>query len=237
MDEKTKYKKIWSDTGWTEKILIVVLIGYFVYLNQATALVLNINDQETPRMINGIPNEPNTLLYLPQDYVPKSNVSNTQMFIGIILSALLSFILLSKKALKDRAEISEALSDIANQIIKTKNIKDAKINASKDGLIIRTDVEEICLTNYFLTRYRFIGNVTEAFEYVISVEIKDNEGNIDYYKAHYNPLTRYLDGLIKTTKELKEEDQCPRCGKEYDERYILGADLVALKSGKELMKG
>lgn len=227
-------KKIWKELSALEIALIIINIGYLIYLNYSTDLIPNLNSGNETRIINGVQNPPNTILYSTNSFVPKSNVSNTQTFFGIVLLSILIFSFLSKKIGFGRATIEEAIEDIANQLISTKKIKDVQIATTKQGLKIETDFETIEIFTNFLTRYRHIMEVSEAFKYVINVEITDkHDGTREYYKAHYHPMTRYWDGLIKSERELSESDQCPKCGKEYDVRVIPSQELIDKRIAKK----
>ena len=232
--QKIAIKKIWKELSYFEIFIIAISIGYMVYLNSSTSMVLNINNGDETRIINGVQNPPHTILYKPEDYVPKAGVSNTQMVFGIIINIFLISTLLAKRVTSGkRATILEALEDISNNLIKARNLKDARITSTKNALQISTDLEDINLTYNFLTRYRSIGTVADAFKYVIGVEIIDKADNTsEYFKAHYNPKLRYWDGFLKMAKELSEQDQCPKCGNDYDERLIMGQDIRDFREGK-----
>lgn len=228
-------KSLWKEVKPFEWIIIIIVLGYFVYLNNATGLVINVNDGNETRIINGIPNPPNTILYEPNDYVPKSNVSNTQTGIGIFLTIILILVLLAKRiSIPKRATIEEAIEDIADHLIKLKNLKNTKITQTREGLKIISDFEEINLSYSFLTRYKTIGDRSWAFRYTIHGVIYNKRSNIqDYYKFFYHPWSRYYDGMLKVAKELADEDRCPKCGSEYDEKPIIGADLMKFKVAKQ----
>ena len=218
-----------------EWIIVIIIVGYFIYLNSTTSLVININDGNETRVINGIPNPPHTVLYEPNDYVPKSNVSNTQTFVGILLVAILIVVLLAKRirTLK-RATIQEAIDDIAEQLIKLRNMKNARTTQTKDGLKIISDIEEIELTYNFLTRYKTIEDRSWAFRYSIHVNIFDKTNNTHQYKlAYYHPWSRYFDGMVSVKKELSRDDKCSKCGSESDEKMVIGSDLMKFKQAKE----
>src|SRR3990167_1798357 len=100
--KKLQPKSIWKELSYLEWAAILIVIGYFFYLNQSTALVLNYN------------NETKQVLYKPNDLVPKSNVSNSQTFFGIILYIICVGILLSKRIRSPRrATMKEALDDLS----------------------------------------------------------------------------------------------------------------------------
>ena len=94
--QKIAIKKIWKELSYFEIFIIAISIGYMVYLNSSTSMVLNINNGDETRIINGVQNPPHTILYKPEDYVPKAGVSNTQMVFGIIINIFLISTLLSK---------------------------------------------------------------------------------------------------------------------------------------------
>lgn len=232
--QELKPKNIWNELSFIEIGVIILAIGYFFYLNNSTALILNINLENQTRVINGVPNPPNTILYAPNDYVPKSNISNTQTFFGIVIIILLVVILLSKRiSIPRRATIQEAIHDIANQLIKTRQIKDAKLSTTRNGLKIISDIEEIELTYNFLTRYKSEGNRRWAFRYTIGVIITNREDNIpEYYKAFYHPWSRYWDGLVESITPLNDEDRCPKCGSDFDEKIVMAEDLIKYRHAK-----
>ena len=227
-DSKFSFDKLKERFTYFEIGIVVAMIGYFIYLSSSTSLVLNYNNATNEsRVINGVENKPGTILYGPNDYVPKSNVTNTQTFFGIAMFLIVVFVLTSKlvKA-ATRARIDEALKQIADELIKAKQLKDARITVIRDGIKIITDFTDIDLTYNFLTRYKAKGETREAFRYTICVVEHDKTNNTEqYYRAYYHPWTRYWDGLVKTDKGLFEIDQFPKCGDEYDEKIIIGEDV------------
>lgn len=232
--QEVKPKSIWKEMSYTEIALIVLAVGYLFYLNNSTALVLNLNSGNETRIINGIQNPPNTVLYRENDYVPKSNVSNTQAFFGAVIILALVTALLSKIInIPKRATIQEAIEDTAKQIIKIRNIEGASISPTKNGLKIISDIEEIEMFCEFLTRYKSDNDGRWAFRYTIKVVITNKEDNVqEYYKAFYHPWSRFWDGLLATSKGLSDEDRCPKCGSEYDERIVSSKDLLAFRAAR-----
>lgn len=212
----------WKELSLIEIGIILLFIGYMFHLNQTTALILNYNNGNSTRLINGISNAPNEVIYPPNAYVPKSNVSNTQTFVGIGLFLIIVIMLLAKRvATLKRATPKEAMDDLSKQIKQLKNIPLA------DGTTIPiTNQLDIKITPQFLTRYRTIGTERKEFRYPFLVIVKDKIDEVIYYfKAYYHPWTRYWDGFVETSRPLSERDQCPNCGKEYDERWIMGDDI------------
>lgn len=233
------YKKLWKEISWGERFMVGLMIAFMIYLNYSTELVPNTTGANETRTINGVTFPPKSIIYQPQDYVPKSHVSNTQTFLGVLLFLLVVIMLLSKRAnILRRATIKEAIEDLGNQLIEIRNIKDAQISLVKDGLKITSDLEEIDLTYLFLTRYKSKGGEREAFRYVIKVVIRNKSDETeDLYKAYYQPMTRYWDGLVPTTHELSEADRCPKCGNDFDELIIISEDLMKLKRAKDAVGG
>ena len=232
--QEIRPKNIWKELAFIEIGIIILAVGYYFYLNNSTALILNFNNENTTRVVNGVPNPPNTVLYNSNDYVPKSNVSNTQTFFGITITLALVVILLTKRMqIPRRATIQEAIHDIASQLIKIRQLKDVKISATRQGLLITSDLEVIELKYNFLTRYKTEGSRRWAFRYTIGVIITDKEDDVPvYYKAFYHPWSRYWDGLVETTKWLNDEDRCPRCGSDYDEMIVMAEDLMKWKHAR-----
>ena len=208
-------RKLWGELSYFELGVILLMVGYFFYLNNSTEWVINYNNStNTSRVINGVENKPGTVLYGQNDFVPKSPVTNSQTFFGIALFLIVIFVLLSKLIKSSRrATISEAIDHISKQLIEVRQLKEAKITVIKSGVRIISDFEEIDLTYNFITRYKSIGDTREAFRYTINVVIKNKQDETEeYYRAYYHPWSRYWDGLVKAVTELTESDQCPRCG-------------------------
>lgn len=233
-------RKLWNELSYFELGLIILMVGYFFYLNNSTGWVINYNNSTNgSRIVNGVENKPGTVLYGQNDYVPKSAVSNSQTFFGIVLFLIVIFVILSKlvKSLR-RATIGEAINDISKQLIEVRQLREARITVIKNGVRIVSDFEEIDLTYNFLTRYKSIGDVREAFRYTINVQIKNKQDETDeYYRAYYHPWSRYWDGMVKSITELTESDQCPNCGKEYHEKIIISDDLKKMRYIKETIPG
>jgi len=232
--QEIKPKTIWKELSYLEIGVIALAIGYFFYLNNLTSLVLNMNIENDTRIINGVSNPPNTVLYRANDFVPKSSVSNTHTFFGISIILILVILLLSKRfKILRRATIHEAINDISSQLIAVRQLKGASLHPIKNGLRIISDLEEIDLTYEFLTRYKTVGDKKWAFRYTIKVIITNKEeGVAEYYKAFYHPWSRYWDGLVETKKSLSDEDRCPKCGSDYDEKMIIAEDLLKYRRAR-----
>lgn len=232
-------KKLWASLTYVEIALIIAVAGYFVYLDYSTRLVLNTNNTNQTITINGIEQKVGQTLYLPNDYVPASNVSNTQAFFGVASFIITIYILLSKLSkISRRATIQEAIEDIATQLIQVRHMKEARKSVAKNGMKITSDDEDIELTYNFLTVYKSKGDEREAHRYVIAVEIYDKASEASqYYKAYYHPWSRYWDALVKVDEELTESDRCQKCGTEFDEKVIISDDVKKLKIIKEIIPG
>ena len=234
--QQNQPKKIWMNLTYIEIGLILAVAGYFIYLGYSTRLVLNTNNTNQTIVVNGIEQKVNKTLYLPNDYVPASNISNAQSFFGIALFAIAVFVLLSKiSKINKRATIQEAITDIANQLIQVRQLKEARKSVVKNGLKISSDDEDIYLTYNFLTVYKSKGEEREAHRYVIHADIynKTDEAH-QYSKAYYHPQSRYWDAFIKVDEELTESDRCQKCGTEYDEKIIISEDIRKYKSLRDL---
>ena len=59
---KEKIKRVWKELSYFEIAMIIILIGYFIYLNNSTVLILNTNNGNDTRVINGVSYPPNTFL-------------------------------------------------------------------------------------------------------------------------------------------------------------------------------
>lgn len=232
-------KRFWEELSPTEWVAIAAVIFYLFYLNYSTGYVTNLNSGNESIIINGVEVQPGQVLYGPQDFVPQSNVSNTQTFFGIILVFILVAVLVSRRmSMKRRATIQEAVDEIAAQLIQARNLKDAKITLTRNGMVITTDIEVIELTHEFLTRYKSKGNEREAFRYTIHAIITDRRDGIpQYYKTYFHPWTWYWDGYVRVVKALSEEDRCPNCGTEYDEKIVMADDLLKLREAKKAIGG
>ncbi len=227
-------KKFLKSLTMFEIALIVLACGYIIYLNQQTSRIPNLNNGNSTIVVNTIPIKPGELLYGPNDLVPKTNVSNTQTFFGILIILLLVYTLLLKVTnVNSRASIHEAVEDITKQIIQVRQLKDARIAVIKNGKKITSDLEDIEITYNFLTRYRIINNLRQAFNYTIHINILDKSTGLeDYYKAYYHPWDRFWDGLVKSSKQLSDVDQCPNCGKEFDVKIITSDDLSRARAAR-----
>jgi len=209
----------WKELSIVEWVAIAVVIGYFFYLNQSTAYVVNFN------------NETQQVLYASNDLVPKSNVSNSQTFFGILLFIVCILILLSKRlAHLKRATPKEALDDLSKQLKELKNV------ALADGTSITIqDNIKILPTPQFITRYKELGEESKAFRYTFLVYLRDNYNEVTYYfRAWYHPWDRYWDGFYQTKTPIADRDRCPNCGSEYDIKVITTSDVqkaVALRKG------
>ena len=239
LKDSMKPKKLWKELSFFEIGLIIAMVWYFFYIANSTSLIVNINDGNSTRVINGVPNPPGTLAFGANDLVPKSNVSNSQVFFGIILFLVTIYVILSKVIKSSRrATIEEALEDISKQLISVRHMKQAKIYSIKNGLKITSEHEEIELTHSFITRYEEKGGEKLAFRYTINCKVHDKiEDSDEHYRAHYHPWSRYWDGFIRSESELEQQDQCPRCGKEYDVLVVLSDDLKKIKAAKEYIPG
>jgi len=230
--EQTKTPlKFWKALSWFEIGAVVSVIIFLFYLKTYTALVPNISLNET-RVINGISYPPNTLIYHPNSLVPKSNITNTQAFLGVLLFLIVVLMLLSKRiSIRKRATMKEAMDDISKQIKQLKNITLA------DGSTIPiTDDIDINLTPQFLSKYKTVGEVREAVKYAFLVYVTDKKNQVDYYfRAWYHPMERYWDGFFETKTPLSDVDKCSHCeGDLSDEKIIISEELSRLR---ELKKG
>ena len=238
LPKKQTPKSFWNQFSVMEWIAMASMVAYLVYLNVSTHYVPNIAINET-RVINGVTYLAGQALYLPSYFVPSSNVSNTQTFFGVVLYAGTLIILLQRRLNENRrATIEEAINDIARQIIKVRNLRDARIVPQKDGLRITSEFEIIDLDTKFLTRYKSRGDTREAFQYVIQAKIynRDDEVWVNQ-KVFYHPWSRYWDGMVKSDRPLNESDKCQWCGKAYDEKIIGASDIQALRFGKGFIGG
>lgn len=231
MAEQTKTPlKFWKELSWFEIGAIVLIIGFMIYLKNVTALVVNFNDSNETRVINNIQNPPNTILYAPNSLVPKSNISNTQLFFEILLFSIVVLMLLSKRvSLLKRATPKEAIDDLEKQMGQLKEITLA------DGTRIPVNDLDIKFTRQFTIKYKTIGGERKESRYAFLVFIKDKKKQVEYYfRAHYHPWTRYWDGFFETPTPIQETDKCPNCGTEADEKIIMAEDLARLR---ELRRG
>lgn len=232
--KQEKPESIWRRLSSMEWIAIGLLVGFIFYLHNATGIVVNFNDTNQTRVINGVQNLPNTVIYSPNSFVPKSSVNNTHVFIGVLIVIIAVALLLAKKLIKiKRATMPEAMRDI------DKNIRQLKTITLSDGRTLpitpRTDIK---ITPQFMTRYRFIGQNMEKpeFRYTFLVRVIDELEEISYmFKAWYHPWTRYWDGFYETAMPLSDKDRCIYCGgTEYDVKYILSDELMKFR---ELRRG
>ena len=231
-------KSFWNEFSIMEWIAMAGMIAYLIYLNTSTSYVPNVDINAT-RVINGVTYLPEQALYLPSDFVPKSNVSNTQTFVGVMVYIGTLLILLQRRFNDNkRATIDEALNDIARQLIKVRNLRDARIVPQKDGLRITSEFEIIDLDCRFLTRYKSKGDTREAFQYVIQTKIYDKEHEVWInHKCFYHPWSRYWDGMVQSDRTLDESDKCQWCGKSFDEKIIAASDLQNIRFGKGMIGG
>jgi len=232
----TKFYNEFSAIEWGALILIILAIPFYISLS--TKLVPNFSVDET-RVFNGITYPANTSIYSPNDFVPKSNFSNTQAFFVMFINGICIFILLQKRLGDNkRATINEAMRDIAKQIIEAWNIKDARIAPTRDGLQIISPHETIDIQPVFNTKYKTVDGVRSAVRYCIQIIRLDKEDRVPTtYRAHYHPHTRYWDGMFKSKLELSEMDKCPNCGSEADEKVVSSEDLAKMSHAKKLFGG
>ena len=218
--------KFWKELSGFEIAAIALMIGFFIYIKSTTALVVNINNGNETRIINNVQNPPHTLLYPPNAFVPKSNVSNTQTFIGIMIFAIVVLMLLAKRVSMQRlATMKEAMDDLSRQLKQLKNI------TLSDGTTIPiTDDIDIKITPQFYAKYKTVGNERKIVRYSFLTMITNKkEGTEHYFRVWYQPWTRYWEGFFETAKSLQETDKCPHCGTEADEKVIIGEDLAKLR--------
>ena len=224
-------KSFWKELTWLEIGAIIAPVIFILYLHNSTALVLNFNDKNETRVINGIQNLPNTVLYPPNSYVPKAPVSNSQTYLGIIIYLVCIGILLQRRLKeKRRATPEEAMNDLAKQLKKLTNIPLA------DGSTIPiTDSTRIYIHPHFITRYKSTGDERKAFRYVFQVIVEDRTNDVElYYRAWYHPWDWFWDGFYPADTMLGDKDYCSKCGNEFDEKVILAERL---REFRELRKG
>jgi len=224
--------KFWKELSWFEIGAIVSVIVFFFYLKNFTALVPNISLNET-RIINGISYPPNTLIYPPNALVPKSNVTNTQTFFGMLLFLIVVLMLITKRlSIRKRATMKEAMDDISKQIKQLKNITLA------DGTTIPiTDDIDIKMTPQFLSKYKTVGEVREVVKYAFLVYVIDRKNQVEhYFRAWYHPMNWYWDGFFETQTPLRDIDKCSHCGGELsDEKIITSEELSRLREVKKAL--
>lgn len=194
-------------------ILIGALIVLFGYLSTSTQLVPNWD------------NETGTILYSGNDMVPKSNVSIGQAFFGTILVILLVMTFIGKNRqtadIATPEEAQEALNDF---------LKKRKKVELKDGTVIT--LGDYYIDTNFLTKSRTDKTGTKMVSYIFQIRIED--GYLTYYfKGDVHPNTRYVTRFIEMDGPLEEKDKCPKCGTEYDEKYMDTEDLKGYKKLKE----
>lgn len=226
MTEQTKTPiKFWKEMSWFEIGAIAFFIIFLVYLKNTTALIANFNDSNETRVINNAQNPPNTILYAPNSLVPKSSISNTQLFFEVSLFAVVVLMLLSKRvSLLRRATPKEAISDLERQIGELKEITLA------DGTLIQINDIDIKFTRQFTTKYKTLGGERKESRYSFLMFVKNKKTHTEhYFRAHYHPWTRYWDGLFETINPIQETDKCPNCGTEADEKIIMAEDLARLR--------
>lgn len=228
-------KSFWKELTWVEMFAITAPIIFLIYLNQSTGLILNFNNQNETRIINGIQNLPNTILYPSNAFVPKAPVSNSQTAIGIILYIICIGILL-KRRLKEkrRATPEEAMNDLSKQLKRLTNIPLA------DGTTVPiTDNIKIYINPIFFTRYKSVGDERKAFRYVFQIKVEDRINETEYYyKAWYHPWDWFWDGFYQSNTPLGDKDRCQYCGgTEYDEKVILSERLNEFRKLKKGLAG
>lgn len=227
-EKKVGVPKIWQRLTWLEWGAIALLIGFIIYLHNVTGLVVNFNDTNETRIINSIPNPPNTVLYAPNSLVPKSSVTNTHVFVGILITLIAVVILLGKKIVQlRRATMFEAMRDLDKQIRELKTI------TLSDGRTMPITIKtHVTLTPIFMTRYRFMPQDDKPeFRYTFLVHVEDKLEEVTHlFKAWYHPWTRFWDGFYETTTSLSDRSRCKYCGgTEYDVKYMLSDDLLKLR--------
>ena len=232
--QKKTPKAFWKALSWIEIGAIILFAGYLFYLQSSTSLVLNYNNSTEPRVINNIPNPPDTLLYLPNSFVPKSGVSNSQLYIGLALFAVVVLLLIAKRLAElRRATPEEAIKDLDRQIRRLRNV------TLGDGrTLVIDDTIDIKITNQFLTRYEQYGDSKPMeFRYSFLVFFKNKKDQMEhYFRAWYHPWTRFWDGFFETKKPIQETDYCPHCGNEYDKKVIPAEDLLRLKQAAGMLR-
>lgn len=225
-------KSFWKNLAWVEIFAISSMFIYLIYLQNTTDLVLNFNDGNETRVINGIANPPKTVLYPPNSFVPKSGVSNSQMIFGMILySVVIAVLLANRMKQPTRATPKEAMDDLSKQL---KQLRDLPL---ADGTTIPiTDNLRIEIHPVFLTRYYETSeNDRKEFRYTFQVIVKDRQEEVEYYyRAWYHPWTRYWDGLFPAKTLLSGKDACPNCGDEYNFKKISSKLIGELR---ELRRG
>ena len=225
-------KTFWKSLSWIEIGAIIAPIIFIVYLHNSTALVLNYNNGNETRIINGIPNPPNTIIYPPNSYVPKSNVSNTQAVIGSAIYLICIGILLQRRLKQARrATPKEAMDDLSKQLKQLTHLPLA------DGTTIPiTDNLKINLNPTFITRYYEESEGKRiAWRYAFDVLVEDKrEDTKQYYRIYYHPWDWCWDGFFPINSALMGKDTCPDCGKEYNFKSLhskLIRELRELKRG------
>jgi len=126
--------KFWKELSWIEIGAVIAMIAFLIYLKNFTSLVPNTSVNET-RIINGVTYPPETLIYPPNAIVPKSSITNTQLFFGILIFAVVVLMLISKRlSVRRRATPKEAMDDISRQIKQLKKVGTIKrIGPDKGG--------------------------------------------------------------------------------------------------------
>src|SRR3990167_10371994 len=118
-----KPRKIFKEFTYFEIGAIVVFLGFMIYLAYSTKPILNFNNTNETIVVNNIPIPSGQTLYPSNSFVPKSSISNSQLFFEIFLFVALVIILLGKRAtISRRATPKEAMDDISKQLKQLTNI-------------------------------------------------------------------------------------------------------------------
>lgn len=167
-----------------------------------------------------------SMRYSQNSLVPKKSVSVAWAILAMLALVYFIFSLLRHEFNKPPyIEIDEAI-DIAQR----------KAEAWQKKKLLPEG--KIYVGPYHLTKRRNQDDMWRIIEYIIEVQVENEEDNItELFSTRVDPWTKYSSGFTPIDGHLSNKDKCVKCGLDYDVLIVSSTDLQKFRRVKSDMLG
>jgi hypothetical protein len=192
--------------SWAQRILIVALILYFVWLLP-----------DATKMVPNYSNVTQTVIYNEASYVPKGTVSVPLIIVGLTISGILIFTFMKRSKTDDLLtfdEVREYVTKVAKKEQVAGNLPSGEINLNTQFYLIEA-----------MPKYEESETIPIRFVQGLTIKNEKLDGLPCNYKVSVAPYETRIKRFVAAEKEMDETDICPNCGSEYSFRTVYPTEV------------